>query len=830
MKHGRPTLRVSPPAARAALTAAAAICLLVKAAPAQLPTSFDLRNAGGGDYVTSVKHQTGGTCWTHAAMASMESNLLVTGRWEANDEDGEPDLAEYHLDWWNGFNDYYNEDEQNPWNPVGVEVHAGGDFLMTSAYTSRGEGAVRNSDGQEYNFAPDRSSPGYHVYYPRHIEWLTAGEDLSSIDDIKRAVMEHGAVCTCLHSDDMFLDNFTHYQPPEAPQDPNHAVAIVGWDDAKPTQAPHVGAWLVKNSWGDDWGFQGYFWISYYDKHAGKHSEMGAVSFSDVELFRYDHVYYHDYHGWRDTMDDVSEVVNAFVSAGSEMVRAVSFCTAADSVDYTVRLYGAFEGGALSGELAEVAGSFEHRGFHTVELDTPVALSAGRDFYVYLALSRGGQPYDCTSEVNVLLGAQYRTVVESSAEPGESYYRDAGEWTDLTSFDDSANFCMKALTDDIYFLLDPAEGMSSSGPEGGPFSPDSAVYRLVYHGADGIPYEVRAEPDVPWLSLSGATTGTLEVDEPVDVTVALSPDASALGPGVHTANVVFDTESDYVADDSREVVLAVGDATPRYEWTLDEDPGWAREGLWAFGVPTGGGGQAGPPDPTGGHTGDNVYGYNLNGDYPGDLQAPEYLTTGPFDCSDLALTRLTFWRWLGVEVPRYDRATIDISVDGTTWTTVWTNPDEITDTEWTFVSLDISDVADGEATVYARFGMGPTDRVTNYCGWNIDDIALEAYDLVPPQGDEPAAGLTLSPPRPNPFTGTTTVSVSMPAGGAATAAVYDVAGRKVAELPPCDGRSGAASFSWNGTDSEGRPVASGVYLVRVEAAGRSAAAKIVFLR
>jgi len=36
----------------------------------------------------------------------------------------------------------------------------------------------------------------------------------------------------------------------------NHAITLVGWDDAK-------GAWLIKNSWNTWWGESGYMWISY---------------------------------------------------------------------------------------------------------------------------------------------------------------------------------------------------------------------------------------------------------------------------------------------------------------------------------------------------------------------------------------------------------------------------------------------------------------------------------------------------------------------------------------------------------------------------------------
>lgn len=264
--------------------------------------------------------------------------------------------------------------------------------------------------------------------------------------------------------------------------------------------------------------------------------------------------------------------------------------------------------------------------------------------------------------------------------------------------------------------VSPESDLASGGPAGGPFTPGSMAYTLENTG--DVPIDYSATKTADWLSLSSAS-GTIPANSSTTVTVSISDDAATYVGGMFDDIVAFTNLTDHSGDTTRSVSLTIGESVKVYDFPMNTNPGWTTQGQWAFGDPAGLGG-----DPNNGHTGTNVYGYNLNGTYTNNM--PRYrLTTTALDCSSLVGAQLKFWRWLGVENAAFDHAGLEISSNGTTWTSLWehTGP-TIAETAWTQWTYDLSAVADQQATVYLRWALGTTDTAGVYCGWNIDDVEI----------------------------------------------------------------------------------------------------------
>ncbi len=103
--------------------------------------------------------------------------------------------------------------------------------------------------------------------------WKPSGS-AEDIEAIKTQIMEGGPVTSSImvtyyiHGKDNFLDwGFEHHDPddyypyPGPTDDVNHIITIVGWKDDP--LIGNGGYWICKNSWGQDWGYNGFFNVEY---------------------------------------------------------------------------------------------------------------------------------------------------------------------------------------------------------------------------------------------------------------------------------------------------------------------------------------------------------------------------------------------------------------------------------------------------------------------------------------------------------------------------------------------------------------------------------------
>ena len=288
--------------------------------------------------------------------------------------------------------------------------------------------------------------------------------NITSRDDVKKAVMDYGAVSISYFSDqssDWSTDNYNSstaaYYCPNA-YTSNHAVTIVGWDDDYSadnfaTTPDGNGAWIVRNSWGSYYGKEGYFYLSYYDKsiYTVGYALEAELSDNYDNNYQYDGAMLYGYMGYGGS----NKYANIFEAKanqdGSENIKAVSFMTGrSTNLNYTVSIYTNLtdETNPESGTLAaQKSGITTYDGTYTVNLDSPVEINEGNKFSVVVEVRNASGKTSYLAYERSMQSGMAGYWCTASAKENQSFIATPyGYWDDFGKAR-SCNFIIKAFTD-----------------------------------------------------------------------------------------------------------------------------------------------------------------------------------------------------------------------------------------------------------------------------------------------------------------------------------------------------------------------------------------------
>jgi len=221
-----------------------------------LPSAFDWRDKDGIDWMTSVKEQICGTCWCFGTLGSLEAVINI----DNNDPNIDMDLSEQRI-----LSCCPN-----------ISPKCGGIDDMTLIYDClKLHGGTPNEACFPYG-CPATGCPEFGIPCDVCPDWADKAWQITSYAQVtpdtteayKAALIEYGPLGVLMRvPDDFFFYAGGIYEPVLESEEwaetfpygqANHWVTLVGYDDAG-------GYWIVKNSWSEDWGEQGYGKILYGD-------------------------------------------------------------------------------------------------------------------------------------------------------------------------------------------------------------------------------------------------------------------------------------------------------------------------------------------------------------------------------------------------------------------------------------------------------------------------------------------------------------------------------------------------------------------------------------
>lgn len=391
-----------------------------------LPGRYDLREQ---QKAPSVKDQGDlGTCWAITASSSLESVLLP---------------KEHTV---------FSADHISLQNPYQKGQEDGGAYTMSIAYFAAWLGPVRE-DQDPYG---DGSSPK-GLAPIKHVQEMQMIMD-KDIQDVKRLVYQYGAVQSSFYMDmessahtSVFYNQFEKAYCYQGEKDPNHDVLIIGWDDAYPKErftmnVKRDGAFICQNSWGDKFGDNGIFYVSYEDALIASY----CLAYTRVdEPDNYDHLYQSDLCGWVGQLGygtDTCYFANVYESKGKERAEAVGFYATDRDTRYTIYKTEFFDSPlSLAASKKVQSGTLKNPGYYTIDLEEPIQLEPGQRFALSIKIKTPGSEYPVATEYQADQNTSMVTI-----EDGEGYISSNGYNWKRAEEGYGCNLCLKVYTSDIF--------------------------------------------------------------------------------------------------------------------------------------------------------------------------------------------------------------------------------------------------------------------------------------------------------------------------------------------------------------------------------------------
>jgi C1A family cysteine protease len=377
-----------------------------------LRKSFDLRKLGR---VSKIRDQGSlSACWAFAAVSALESSRLP-------DDDTR-----------------FSADNLANHNTYGITDKDAGSYMTAVSTMLSWRGPVKKNE----------SEPACHL---QEVHFYNNDD----IDAVKWAVFKNGGVSTSLYADIDSSDlsgsglynpanNSYYYNGSNAP---NHDVVIIGWDDNFPARyfgkkAPGNGAFICQNSWGDDFGDKGVFYVSYYDTNIANN----AVSYVKSEnTDNYDRIYQTDMLGEVGQIgfgNDTVMAANVYTAKTDENLSAVGFYTIGKNTEYKVYTVSDFtDTGSFGDRVLKAEGTLSDIGYYTIPIKEPMELRPNENFAVVVYLKTPGSKQPMAIEGRMTDASKKAIITD-----GTGYISPDGiSWT-RSETDYNANLCLKAYS------------------------------------------------------------------------------------------------------------------------------------------------------------------------------------------------------------------------------------------------------------------------------------------------------------------------------------------------------------------------------------------------